>query len=140
MTTLAKDKPRAFGVSEEVKPNEVPAVATDIIYEGAAVGLSSGYGRPLVAADVFVGFARERCDNSAGSAGAKNVKIWEKGKIQIAVTGVTAVTDIGSDVYATDDDTFTLTASGASSIGTIVRYVTGTTVIVEFEGAQRRSI
>ncbi len=141
MTTLAQDKPRAYGVSEPQAPNELPVIASDIIFEGAAVGDNgSGLARPLVAADPFLGFAREQCDNSAGAASAKKVKLWEKGKIQLTVTGVASADDVGQTVYATDDDTFTLTASGASSIGKVARWVSGTTCIVEFEGVQRRSI
>ena len=137
MTTLAANKPRAYELGER---NELPVVAADIIYEGAAVGDNgSGYARPLVAADVFLGFAREQAENGT-TAGANGVKLWEKGKIQIAVTGVTGVGDVGETVYATDDDTFTLTASGGSAIGKVARHVSGTTCVVEFEAAQRRSI
>lgn len=141
MTTLAQDKPRAFGISEPQSPNELPVVATDIIYEGAAVGdNASGYARPLVAGDSFLGFAREQADNASGAAGAVKVKLWEKGKIEIAVTGATGPGDVGENVYATDDDTFTMTSSGASSIGKIARHVTGTICVVQFEAVQRRSI
>lgn len=140
MATLAQDKPRSFAVSEALDQNEIPAVATDIIYEGAAVGDSSGNARPLVGGDAFIGFCRERCDNSAGAAGAKKVKLIERGKIQLSVTGVSSSDNIGATVYATDDDTFTLTASGASSIGKVARWITGTTCIVFFESASKRSI
>ena len=74
MTTLAADAPRTrvtgnFG--------SIPAVATDIIYEGAMVGDNgAGYGRPLVAGDKFVGHNLDRVDNAAGAAGAKNVKLY----------------------------------------------------------------
>lgn len=140
MTTLAQGKPRAYGISEPQAPNEFPMIASDIIYEGAAVGDNgSGYARPLVAADPFLGFAREQAENGT-TAGANRVKVWEKGKIQIAVTGVTGVGDVGESVYATDDDTFTLTPSGATAIGKVSRHVSGTTCVVEFEAIQRRSI
>lgn len=140
MTTLAKNTPRAYEVGHEDDYNDLPAVATDIIYEGAAVGDSSGYARPLVAADAFGGFATRQADNSSGSAGAINVRVRQVGVVTLAVTGVTGVTDEGSTVYASDDDTFTLTASGNSSIGKIVRWVSGTTCQVYFEAASRRSI
>jgi len=137
MSTLALNKPRAY---EEGEFNDLPAIVTDIIYEGSAVGLSSGYARPLVAGDAFQGFAVKKCDNSAGAAGDKNVRVRKVGEIEIDVTGVTGVTDVGSTVYASDDDTFTLASTSNSSIGKIVRYVSGTTVVVHFEAAGKRSI
>jgi len=140
MTTLAKNEVRAY---EEGDYNDLPVIAADIIYDGAAVGENgSGYFRPLVAGDNFAGFAQKKADNSAAgaAAGDVNVRVRDKGKIKLSVTGVTAVTDEGSTVYASDDDTFTLTASGNSAIGKIVRWISGTTVIVAFEAASCRSI
>ena len=67
MTTLAVDTPL---VIEGGTINEYPVIASDIIYEGAAVGLvpASGHARPLAAGDRFVGFAEQKADNSAGAA------------------------------------------------------------------------
>jgi hypothetical protein len=138
MATLSSDKARAFHAIDNVF--DLPAVATDIIYKGAAVGDSSGTGRPLVAADVFMGFAVAKCDNSAGAASAKQIRVSQSGVVEIAVTGVSSTDSVGVDVYATDDDTFTLTASGASSIGTIVKWITGTTCLVAYQGSAFRSI
>jgi len=138
MATLAQDKPRAFGVGDF---NELPVIASDIIFEGAAVGdNASGLARPLVAADPFLGFAKERCDNSAGAASARNVKVFERGKIELDVTGVASAADVGEAVYASDDDTFTLTSAGNSAIGKVVRWVSGTRCVVYFEGVQVRSL
>lgn len=144
MATLAADKPRAYELNGETSFNELPVIASDIIYEGALVGESSSDGtcRPFVAADVVLGFCVEKVDNSAGAAAAKNVKIREKGYIWLTVTGGDNVNDLGAAVYATDDDTFTLTASGATQIGKLVRYDATRThkCLVYFEGAQVRSI
>lgn len=104
------------------------------IYEGAAIGLTSGYVRGLVAGDMFCGFADRECDNSAGSAGGKNVKVRRSGYIELAITGASAVTDAGSPVYASADGTFTLTAGSNSYIGTIERWISGTVCIVRFAG------
>lgn len=140
MTTLAVDKPRTYELHGEFD-TDIPAIASDIIYEGAAVGENgSGYFRPLVAADPFAGFALTRCDNSAGAAGAKNVHVRAKGSVVLSVTGVTAVTDEGSTVYAADDDTFTLTAGSNTAIGKVVRYIRGTQVVVYIESASLRSL
>jgi len=133
MTTLAKDAPRSWEIGLE-EYNDLPVVASDIIYEGAAVGENgSGYSRPLVAGDRFQGFCTEKADNSAGSAGAIDVRMKSKGRIKVAVTGVTGVADEGKKVYASDDDTFTLTATSNSEIGSIFRWVSSTTCIVAFE-------
>lgn len=140
MTTLAADKFRTFGCGHEVD-NDLPVIASDIIYGGAAVGENgAGYFRPLVAADPFEGFALMRADNAAGAAGAVNVRVRQAGRVVLNVTGVTAVTDEGSTVYASDDDTFTLTSAGNSAVGKITRFISGTQVEVYFEAVSIRSI
>lgn len=130
MTTLAADTPRAYQLGDM---NDLSVIASDIIYEGAAVGDNgSGYARPLVAGDPFWGFCLENCDNSTGSAGDKKVHVRTRGRIQLAVSSA-AITDIGNAVYASDDATFTLTASTNTHIGRIVGYVSSGVVIVEFD-------
>lgn len=136
MATLAADSIRQYGAVNVEDVTDLPAVASDIVYEGAAVGLSSGNARPLVAADKFVGFAMKKCDNSSGAAGDKNVRIRRKGTVIINVTGVTGVGDHTKQVYASDDDTFTLTATSNSKIGAIVRFISGTKCEVEFYPAE----
>lgn len=134
MATLAANNPRAWIGGDN---NHLPVVASDIIYGGAAVGLASGLARPLTAGDPFAGFAIEKADNSAGGASAINVEVRAKGVTVLEVTGVTAVTDIGAAVYASDDDTFTLTASTNSYIGRVVHYVgDGTKVHVAFDATR----
>jgi len=138
MTTLAADTPRDKVLGDM---NDIPAVASDIIYEGAAVGdNASGYGRPLVAGDTFLGFANEKCDNSDGSAGEKNIKVSKRGAVVLSVTGVTGVGDVGTTVYASDDDTFTLTSTSNTAVGKIARYISGTKVDVEYEADYAQSI
>ncbi len=140
MSTLAANTPRAYETGDF---NDLPVIAGDIIYEGAAVGENaSGYMRPLVAGDNFEGFAAKKADNSAAgaAAGDVNVKVQQVGRVQLTVVGVTAVTDEGSTVYASDDNTFTLSSSGNSAIGKIIRWISGTTCIVAFEAVSRRSI
>jgi len=130
--TLAADKARPYELGEL---EAYPAIASDIIYEGAAVGENaSGYARPLVAGDVFLGFAESQADNSTGSAGAIYVRVRTRGKAQLAVAGATAVTANDRPlVYASDDDTFTLTASTNSIIGRVSRWVSSGVCIVEFD-------
>lgn len=127
MCALAADTPRNIQQGEF---NELPVLQSTKVYEGAFVGLSSGYARGLVAGDVFKGIAYKQADNSSGSSGDKRVKVYKDVVIEIAVTGASAVTDAGSVVYASADDTLTLTASTNSPAGYIERWITGTTCAV----------
>lgn len=129
MTTLAANVVRVY---EHGDINTLPVIASDIIYEGAAVGdNASGYARPLVAGDPFRGFAVRKADNSAGAAGAVNVDVRTRGFIQLAI-GSLAITDVGKDVFASDDNTFTLTQSTNTRIGYVHRFVSSGVGIVAF--------
>ncbi|MEM6505447.1 MAG: cytoplasmic protein [Planctomycetota bacterium] len=141
MATLTQDTARTYESVPDPGFDHFPSRASDITYAGAAVTVdSSGDAGPLVTTDTFAGFAVAKCDNSAGSAGDKDVRVRSKGGIKLPVTGVSDKTNYGSTVYASDDDTFTLTASGALAIGKVGRYITGSTVIVNFEAAAVRSL
>ena len=137
MTTLALNKPRAY---EEGIYNDLPVKGSTKIFEGAVLGKASGFARPLVAADVFLGFSQEFVDNSAGADGVKVVRTRQRGKIVLDVVGVTGVTNEGATVYASDDDTFTLTSAGNTAIGKISRWMSGTRCVVEFEAASAQSL
>ncbi len=129
MTTLAQDTQRSFELGTI---NELPVIAGDIIYEGAAVGLdSNGYARPLVAGDTFVGFAETQADNSTGAAGDTHVRVRTQGSVELAISTL-VITDIGGDIYASDDDTFTKTATANSFIGRVSRFVSAGVGIVTF--------
>lgn len=134
MTTLAANKPRAYELGSI---QEYPMVGTDIIYEGAAVGENgAGFARPLVAGDPFLGFAESIVDNSAGAAGDRRVRVKRWGQVQLPVVGANAVTaNDGPLVYASDDDTFTLTAGANSPIGRVSRWVESGVCVVEFDAA-----
>lgn len=131
MTTLANNKPRAYELGSR---NELPMIASDIIYEGSAVGAvdGTGHARPLAAGDRFAGFAEAKADNSAGGAAAINVRVIDQGEIELAVAGA-VITDIGQPVYATDDDTFQFSPVGGSFIGFVKRFVSAGIVVVEFD-------
>lgn len=131
MTTLAADKPRTYQLGEI---EEYPVIAADIIYEGAAVGENgSGYARPLVAADPFLGFNIETADNAAGSAGDIRVKVKTRGRIVLPISGLAITANDRPPVYASDDDTFTLTSSGNTRIGHVSRWVSTGIAVVEFD-------
>lgn len=134
MTTLAADIKRPYALGDI---EEYPVIAADIIYEGAAVGENgSGYSRPLLAGDVFQGFAVEHVDNSTGAAGDRSVIVRTKGRIELPISGLAITANDRAPVYASDDNTFTLTASTNSKIGWVSRWVTIGVAIVEFEATR----
>jgi len=129
MATLAADSPMAHVLGEH---NSVPILAYDIVYESAMVGDNgSGYGRPLVAGDKFLGHAIEKVDNTGGSAGDKNIRLLS-GRYRLVVALVGLITDVGQPVYASDDAVLTFSAAGNSYVGVISRYESATKMEVEF--------
>ena len=129
MTTLIKDTPRDYDLGDI---NEFPMTASSLIYEGAAVGLhTTGYARPLVAGDTFVGFAIEPVDNRLGAAGDLRIRVKSVGKVKLPIDAI-SLADVGKPVYASDDDTFTLTSEKNSLIGRVYRVEAVGTAIVTF--------
>lgn len=134
MTTLAADTPRDYQLGDL---EDYPVIAADIIFEGAAVGENgSGYARPLVAADPFLGFAVRNADNSSGAAGDKNVQVRTRGRIKLAISGLAITANDRPAVYASDDNTFTLTSTSNSKIGWVSRWISTGVAIVEFEAVR----
>ena len=131
MTTLAADTPRTYETGDR---NEFPVIASDIIYEGAAVGTvkATGHARPLTSVDKFAGFAEEKADNSAGAAAAINVRTKKSGAIKLAVTGA-VITDLNLPVYAQDDNTFSFLKTSGVFVGYSRRFVSSGYMIVEFD-------
>lgn len=79
----------------------------------------------------FAGIAYEYKDNSGGSAGDLSCKVEAGGVWLLSGTGF-AQADVGSKVYAVDDDTVTLTEGTTSKqiVGNIVEFVSSTSVYV----------
>jgi len=94
----------------------LPVKASAQIYKGAFVGLSGGYARGLVAGDAFAGVAYEAADNSSGSDGDIVVRVFTLGDFEHALASASRANN-KSPVFASDDETLTLTASGNSFIG-----------------------
>lgn len=132
MTTLAANSPRAYLSGGDRSAH--PMIASDIIYEGSAVGLvdASGHARPLASADRFVGFAERKVDNSSGAAAAKNVDVIKRGVIELSVSGA-VITDVGQPVYASDDDTFSFDPSVGAFVGVVERFVSAGKAMVSFD-------
>lgn len=132
MTALATDSNRIYELGDI---NQVPVKGSSILYQGAAVGgHSSGYARSIANGDKFLGFADEHIDNSGGGDGLKTVRVRKRGAILLDISGV-ALGDIGKSVYATDDNTFTLSDTNAVYIGQISRIDSSGVALVEFDVA-----
>jgi predicted RecA/RadA family phage recombinase len=112
----------------------LPVLTNTQIYKGAIIGedSSTGYARGLVAADVFLGIAYENVDNNPGDSGALDVRVWRKGVFLLTGSGF-AQTSVGAKIYASADDTITLTSSSNSLIGSCVKYVSATQVWVDID-------
>ncbi len=130
MTALTKDTNRTYELGEI---NEVPVKGGSLIYQGSAVGANNfGYARALQTGDLFLGFAEDNVDNTGNADGVKNIRVRRRGSALLDIASVTLV-DINKSVYATDDNTFILTAGGgAAYVGKIVRIDSAGVALVEF--------
>jgi hypothetical protein len=112
--------------------NEYPLAANAVVYEGAAIGNNgAGFARPLQAGDPFLGFADRSANNTSGSAGAATVRTKFRGLIRLAVTGLVQ-SSLGALVYASDDGTFTMTASTNTPVGRVHRVESNGVGVVRF--------
>jgi hypothetical protein len=116
---LSANRDVKFYASQEIV--DLPVDANVNIYKGAFVGrnASTGLARPLAAGDLFVGLAYKQANNAGGAASAIDARMLQDIDIVHTLTSV-AQTNVGADVYASDDSTLTLTASGNSRVGRIV--------------------
>jgi len=123
-----------------IKRNSYPVETSEQIYYGAIVGLDRNTGRIQNLDENsnlldFIGVAIPENNSVTGiSAGTVECPVDESGLIleQVSVTGVAAQGSVGELVYATDENTFTLTAtSNRGAIGRVVRWYSGTTCDVE---------
>ena len=96
----------------------LPVRTSTRIYKGALVGLDSTTGcvRGLVAGDAFVGIAYEGVDNTKGASGAAVVKVYTSGDFEHSLASAARASN-GAIVYASADDTLTMTATGNSIVG-----------------------
>jgi predicted RecA/RadA family phage recombinase len=105
------------------------------IFAGSMVMLNAaGYAVP--AADTagckFLGIARQFIDNTGGANGDLKVEVWRKGCFEMTCAGM-AVTDVGTVVYASDDQTVTKTAGNGVNCGRISEFVSATSVYVDID-------
>tara|TARA_Y100000310_G_scaffold308318_1_gene351295 strand:+ start:2409 stop:2852 length:444 start_codon:yes stop_codon:yes gene_type:complete len=112
-----------------------------VIFAGSLVGVDNTTGLALawtdVAAEQFVGFAMNGVTGDTTADEPPEVHVNTGGTVlkKVAVTGVTAITDVGNVVYATDDNTFDLSVgTNPNPVGLLTRYYTGTTCDVRLFG------
>lgn len=134
---LSANTPRTYE-SGSLEEKALPVQASTTIYAGSALTIDSG-GEvgPLASADAgFYGFAANYADNSGGSAGDIEVAVYVKGVVKLTITGLDDNNDIGDIVYASDDNTFTLTSTTTNkAIGRVaqIESLSAGTAMVRFE-------
>jgi pectate lyase len=94
----------------------LPVKAGTQVFKGALVGLNGGFARGLTAGDAFAGIAYAEADNSAGGDGDQAVRVFTLGDFEHALASASRANN-GAEVFASDDETLTLTASGNSLVG-----------------------
>jgi hypothetical protein len=106
------------------------------IYKGAIVGLTAtGFARGLVAGDAFAGIAYDEVNNT-GADGAKVVRVYTLGDFEHAVSGLVQG-DVGRPVFASADDTLTLTGLGNSYVGVVQDFVSSGVGIVRIDPTRK---
>lgn len=114
----------------------------ETIYHGALVGVETvgvTTGRLVnwnsSSGDLrFKGIAIPNAASVVGTSGTVRCPVNEGGPVleSVAVTGATAQQNVGDSVYASDENTFTRTATAnVGAIGEITRYISGTTCDVQ---------
>ena len=103
------------------------------IYAGSLVCLNtSGYAVPGAdtAGYKFLGVAQEQKDNSSGANGDLTVRVRRTGVHRFAGTAL-AITDIGTSVYVSDDQTVAKSTTNSVACGQIAEFVSATEVGVD---------
>jgi len=105
----------------------IPVKTGVTIYKGAHVVTdATGYAIPLAVTGAvqYVGRAQEQVVN-AGASGSVNVKVMRQGIVWVPFTSA-AVTDLGFLLWATADDTATLTPqANCGALGRVVKVEVG---------------
>lgn len=111
----------------------IPAAAVKIIKGTLVCSNATGYATN--AADTagfsFMGVAKETTDNSGGAAGALRCELWTQGQFIFTMAGLTQA-DMGKAVFATDNQTLSLTKStNIGSVGRIIDVLSATSALIE---------
>jgi len=122
MTALAKDRHLDFK-----DPAKSSKIATDVkadtrIFAHSYVGLDGVVARPLVAGDSFIGIAVRQEDNRDGAVGDKRIETEFGHGVKVKIAAATEA-NLGAVVYASDDNTETLTATDNTAVGALEQYL-----------------
>lgn len=109
-----------------ISPARYPVKAATTIPARVFVGMDSAVARSLVAGDPFVGISTARADNSAGAAGDIDVDCERNNKIKWVVPS-SGSSSPNTLVYASDNQTLSLSSGGNSLMGALDQQVSGTT-------------
>lgn len=138
--SLNADRELSIYTSRELV--DLPVDDNVVIYKGALVGRNraTGYARGLIAGDEFLGLAYRKADNTVAghTAGGIRVRLAQDVDVVHPLSGATQG-DVGKEVYASDDATLTLSASGNSRVGRIVALEGVDTVRVRCQPVQSLS-
>lgn len=121
MAVLTADRNGTYfrKLGTDTKITKYPVIASDIIYAGALVNLTSaGYARPAEddqVNDIFVGVAAKKADNSSGANGAIDVEVLVEGKILVAMASAVQG-DVGTRATVLDDQTAGTTGDGTNNV------------------------
>ncbi len=114
-----------------------PVSASEVIYKGALV-CDNGSGYAIACADNssyhFVGVAVEQTDNSSGSAGDDNVRVYKTGVFEIPKSSATQ-TDVGTVMYARSDNEVASSTTNSVTAGYVVDLVDSSTVALRIDRA-----
>lgn len=101
------------------------------MFKGTMVNVDAdGFlGKAVAAASTFfAGITLDNVDNSGGSAGDLNMRVAINGRWLLTFSDTLTIADVGSTVYATDDQTATVTSAANKQIVGILReFVTAST-------------
>ena len=106
------------------------------IYKGSiCMVTSSGYATPCASATAnnarfCIGVATGAADNSAGAAGAINVRVRYGHREHFAKAAALTAGLLGDEVCATDDNTAGVAVTSAPVMGTLVRITSGGLAVV----------
>ncbi len=124
---------RRFGQAPAVTGFAYKVRAGAKVWRGGMLGVdSSGNLVPVntvaALAVAFVGIADRDYDNSAGASASGDKVSALKGAFLLTVPSATA-SNINATVYASDDNTFTLTAGSNLAIGTLAGFDGAQTIV-----------
>ncbi len=117
------------------KPRTLPMVAATEYFMGALVFIDSSDGTAskvtATGANLFGGVLVDHTD-AVASPGVDDRVLVDVGQVEeVTLTGA-GPEDVGDPVYASDDNTLTLTPTSNTLVGRVHSFVTTDTVTVEF--------